>query len=234
MVRILVIDDEPDVVGLIGLAFQFNRPDYVIAEAYNGVEALNRLAAELYDLIILDVSMPEIDGFEVTRRLRETSDMPVILLTAKGMEQDKVRGLELGADDYVTKPFSHKELIARVDAVLRRAARPLDTPAAADILRYREMEIDLTQHQVSMRGEVVKLTPTEYRLLYQLINNRGRIMPQETLLAKVWGMDYREESHYLKVYVRRLREKLEVDPARPEYLITVRGVGYTFPADTAA
>lgn len=234
MVRILVTDDEPDVVGLIALAFQFNRPDYVLTEAYNGKEALQRLSEQTYNLIILDVSMPEMDGFEVTRRLRETSDVPVILLTAKGMEQDKVRGLELGADDYITKPFGHKELIARVDAVLRRAARPLETPTAVDILRHKDMEVDLTQHQVTMRGEVVKLTPTEYRLLYHLINNRGRIMPQETLLVKVWGADYREESHYLKVYVRRLREKLEVDPARPEYLITVRGVGYTFPADTAA
>ncbi len=234
MVRILVTDDEPDVVGLIGLAFQFNRPDYVLTEAYNGKEALQRLSEQTYNLIILDVSMPEMDGFEVTRRLRETSDVPVILLTAKGMEQDKVRGLELGADDYITKPFGHKELIARVDAVLRRAARPLETPTAVDILRHKDIEVDLTQHQVTMRGEVVKLTPTEYRLLYHLINNRGRIMPQETLLVKVWGADYREESHYLKVYVRRLREKLEVDPARPEYLITVRGVGYTFPADTAA
>lgn len=234
MVRILVTDDEPDVVGLIGLAFQFNRPDYVLTEAYNGKEALQRLAEQTYNLIILDVSMPEMDGFEVTRRVRETSDVPVILLTAKGLEQDKVRGLELGADDYITKPFGHKELIARVDAVLRRAARPLETPTAVDILRHKDMEVDLTQHQVTMRGEVVKLTPTEYRLLYHLINNRGRIMPQETLLVKVWGADYREESHYLKVYVRRLREKLEADPARPEYLITVRGVGYTFPANTAA
>jgi two-component system KDP operon response regulator KdpE len=234
MVRILVTDDEPDVVGLIGLAFQFNRPDYVLTEAYNGKEALQRLAEQTYNLIILDVSMPEMDGFEVTRRVRETSDVPVILLTAKGLEQDKVRGLELGADDYITKPFGHKELIARVDAVLRRAARPLETPTAVDILRHKDMEVDLTQHQVTMRGEVVRLTPTEYRLLYHLINNRGRIMPQETLLVKVWGADYREESHYLKVYVRRLREKLEADPARPEYLITVRGVGYTFPANTAA
>ncbi len=234
MVRILVTDDEPDVVGLIALAFQFNRPDYVLTEAYNGKEALQRLSEQTYNLIILDVSMPEMDGFEVTRRLRETSDVPVILLTAKGLEQDKVRGLELGADDYITKPFGHKELIARVDAVLRRAARPLETPTAVDILRHKDMEVDLTQHQVTMRGDVVKLTPTEYRLLYHLINNRGRIMPQETLLVKVWGADYREESHYLKVYVRRLREKLEADPARPEYLITVRGVGYTFPAGTAA
>lgn len=234
MVRILVTDDEPDVVGLIGLAFQFNRPDYVLTEAYNGKEALQRLSEQTYNLIILDVSMPEMDGFEVTRRVRETSDVPVILLTAKGLEQDKVRGLELGADDYITKPFGHKELIARVDAVLRRAARPLETPTAVDILRHKDMEVDLTQHQVTMRGEVVKLTPTEYRLLYHLINNRGRIMPQETLLVKVWGADYREESHYLKVYVRRLREKLEADPARPEYLITVRGVGYTFPANTTA
>lgn len=231
MVRILVADDEQDVVGIISLAFQYNRPDYVIHEAYDGLQALRRIEEEEpgYDLAILDVSMPEMDGFEVTRRLRETSTLPVILLTARGLEQDKVRGLELGADDYVTKPFSHKELIARVDAVLRRTAPGPAAPASADVLRQGDLSIDFSQHRVEVRGEVVSLTPTEYRLLYHLASNRGRVLPQDTLLAKVWGASYRGESHYLKVYVRRLREKLEADPAQPEYVLTVRGVGYTFP-----
>ncbi len=232
--RLLVTDDEPDVVGIISLAFQYNRPDYVIDEAYNGADALRKLRAEKYDLIVLDVSMPDIDGFEVTRRIRQESNLPVILLTAKGMEQDKVRGLELGADDYITKPFSHKELIARVDAVLRRAAPPADAPVTSDIARYKDLEIDFSQHKVRMRGTLLNLTPTEYRLLYHLVNNRGRVLPQDTLLAKVWGASYRGESHYIKVYIRRLREKLELDPAQPEYVLTVRGVGYMFPSTEAA
>ncbi|MDP9383574.1 MAG: response regulator transcription factor [Chloroflexota bacterium] len=232
-VRILVADDEPDVVGIITVAFQYNRPDYVIGQAYNGVEVLQQLRNETYDLLILDVSMPEMDGFEVTRRIRETSNMPIILLTAKGLEQDKVRGLELGADDYVTKPFSHKELIARVDAVLRRTSATTDAPVSSDVMRYKDLEIDFAQHQVRVQAEVISLTPTEYRLLYHLANNRGRVLPQETLLAKVWGAGYRGESHYLKVYIRRLREKIESDPAEPEYILTVRGVGYTFPGKEA-
>jgi two-component system KDP operon response regulator KdpE len=233
MVRILVTDDEPDVVAIIGVAFQYNRPGYIIAEAYNGIEALQKLKAEPYDLLILDIAMPEMDGFEVTRRVRESSNVPIILLTAKSLEQDKVRGLELGADDYVTKPFSHKELIARVDAVLRRTSPSAEAPVSADVMRYKDLEIDFAQHRVEVRGEVVGLTPTEYRLLYQLANNRGRVLPQDTLLAKVWGAGYKDESHYLKVYIRRLREKLEADPAQPEYVLTVRGVGYTFPGKEA-
>ena len=231
MVRILVADDEPDVVGIINLAFQYNRPDYILDEAYDGREALEAAQSGRYDLAILDVAMPGLDGFEVTRRIREGSSLPVILLTAKGMEQDKVRGLELGADDYVTKPFSHKELIARVDAVLRRASVQVARAGSAEVLRHKELEIDPVQHSVQVNGRKVELTPTEYRLLYHLASNRGRVMPQDTLLAKVWGVDYREESHYLKVYVRRLREKLEQDPANPEYVLTVRGVGYTFPRE---
>ena len=229
MVRILVADDEPDVVGIINLAFQYNRPDYILDEAYDGREALEAAQSGRYDLAILDVAMPGLDGFEVTRRIREGSSLPVILLTAKGMEQDKVKGLELGADDYVTKPFSHKELIARVDAVLRRASVQVARAGSAEVLRHKELEIDPVQHRVQVNGRKVELTPTEYRLLYHLASNRGRVMPQDTLLAKVWGVDYRDESHYLKVYVRRLREKLEQDPANPEYVLTVRGVGYTFP-----
>ncbi len=230
MVRILVVDDEPDVVGIICLSFQYNRPEYVLVQAYDGADALVKLSHDKYDLLLLDVSMPGVDGFEVTRRVREESNVPIILLTARGMEQDKVKGLELGADDYITKPFSHKELIARVDAVLRRTSAQA-APASSTLIRHDGLVIDLAQHRVTVDGELVDLTPTEYRLLYHLANNRGRVLPQETLLAKVWGADYRDELHYLKVYVRRLREKLEKDPAQPRYLLTVRGVGYTFPAE---
>ncbi len=233
MVRILVVDDEPDVVGIICLAFQYNRPEYVLVQAYDGADTLVKLSHDKYDLLLLDVSMPGVDGFEVTRRVREGSNVPIILLTARGMEQDKVKGLELGADDYITKPFSHKELIARVDAVLRRTAAQA-APASSTLIRHDGLVIDPAQHRVTVDGEPVDLTPTEYRLLYHLANNRGRVLPQETLLAKVWGADYRDELHYLKVYIRRLREKLEKDPAQPRYLLTVRGVGYTFPAEVRA
>ncbi len=232
MVRILVADDEPDVVGIIELAFRFNRPSYRVDDAYSGAEAMQMLRERGYDLLILDVSMPSPDGFEITRRLRERSNVPIILLTAKAMEADKVRGLELGADDYVTKPFSHKELIARADAVLRRASAQAGTTGLGRIV-HKELEIDPGAQEVRREGELVNLTPTEYRLLFQLASNRGRVMTHKTLLAHVWGVGYHDELHYLKVYVRRLREKLERDPAHPEHILTVRGVGYTFPREAS-
>lgn len=233
MAKLLVVDDEPDVSAIISMAFQYHRPEHDITEARSGREALRHVRESRYDLVILDVSMPEMDGLEVLRRIRETSDLPVILLTAKGMEQDKVRGLELGADDYVVKPFGHKELIARVEAVLRRVRTAVPSNHSHETIRHQNLEIDLSQHRVLLDGRPVELTPTEYRLLYHLAGNRGRIMPQNTLLAKVWGASYRDELHYLKVYVRRLREKLEADPAHPAHILTVRGVGYTFPEEEA-
>lgn len=231
MIRILVADDEPDVVGIVQLAFQFNRPNYVLDGAYSGTEVMERLKDHSYDLLLLDVSMPEPDGFEITRRMRQRSHVPIVLLTARAMEQDKVRGLELGADDYVTKPFSHKELIARVDAVLRRTSMHAGDTSAIKRISYRDLEIDPSSNRVTLGGEAVSLTPTEYRLLYQLASNRGRVMTHDMLLRKVWGEVYKTEPQYLKVYIRRLREKLERDPAQPEYVLTVRGVGYTFPAE---
>lgn len=231
MAKLLVVDDEPDVAAIINMAFQYHRPEHDISEAYSGREALECLRARRYDLVILDVSMPEMDGLEVLRRIRESSDLPVILLTAKGMEQDKVRGLELGADDYVVKPFGHKELIARVEAVLRRVGTAVPSANSQELVQHQNLTIDLSQHRVLIDGQPVELTPTEYRLLYHLAANRGRVMPQNTLLAKVWGASYRDELHYLKVYVRRLREKLEADPAHPSHILTVRGVGYTFPPE---
>jgi two-component system KDP operon response regulator KdpE len=182
------------------------------------------------DLVILDVAMPGKDGFAVLRELREKGDdVPVIVLTAKGLEQDRVRGLELGADDYVTKPFSHKELVARIDAVVRRY-RAATAHRRTNVFQHLDMRIDFAQRRVTVADREVQLTPTEYNLLYHLATNAGRLMPHETLLAKVWGHEYRDEVHYLKVYVGRLRTKLEPDPQKPRYILTVRGVGYQFPA----
>jgi two-component system KDP operon response regulator KdpE len=174
--------------------------------------------------------MPEIDGFTVLGALRGGgSIVPIIVLTARGAEQDRVRGLELGADDYVTKPFSQKELVARIDAVMRRYRAGTEMTRTSALTRG-DVRIDFMQRKVTLRGQHVPLTPTEYSLLFQLATNAGHVMTHHDLLKTVWGDDYREEVHYLKVYVGRLRAKLEADPAKPELIRTVRGVGYQFPA----
>lgn len=228
--KILVVDDERDVVSLIALAFNLYRPDYSVVEAYGGEEAIRKVAAEDPDLMILDVAMPALDGYEVCRRVREKSELPIIMLTAKTLEADKIKGLELGADDYVTKPFGHRELMARVDAVLRRS-RAAYSPPKPDRLECRDLVIDFLQRQVIVQGKPIKLTKTEYALLHHLARNAGRVLTQSTLLAKVWGYEYKEEVHYLKVFVRRLREKIEADPGNPRYILTERGVGYRFNVD---
>lgn len=228
--KVLIVDDEPDVAAVVAMGITYQRPGYVVTECHSGAEALARIPVDRPDLIILDLAMPQPDGFAVLRILREAdNDVPVIVLTAKGSEQDRVRGLELGADDYVTKPFSHKELVARIDAVLRRT-RAAAHPSRGNLLSVRDLRIDFAQRQVSVAGRDVALTPTEYNLLFHLATNAGRVMTHEQLLAKVWGDEYREEVHYLKVYVGRLRTKLERDPAHPEHIVTARGVGYRFPA----
>jgi two-component system KDP operon response regulator KdpE len=200
---------------------------YQVIEASNGLEAVNRVREDLPDLVLLDVMMPEMDGFEALRLIREASNAPVIMLTVKGDEQDKVRGLELGADDYVTKPFGPRELASRIKAVLRRS----EMPASADesVIKVDDrLQIDFNHRQVIVNGEPVKLRPTEYRLLYHLVNNAGWTMPHETLLAKVWGHEYRDETHYLRLYITYLRQKIEEDPSHPHYILTERGLGYRF------
>ncbi len=231
--KILVVDDEPDVASLIGMGIHFHRPDHQVIEVHNGDAALAAAEREQPDVIILDLAMPGKDGFAVLRELRDRGDdVPVIVLTAKALEGDRVKGLELGADDYVTKPFSQKELVARIDAVLRRQ-RAAMSHRRANVFQHHDLRIDFAQRKVSVGERVVSLTPTEYNLLYHLATNAGRLMPHETLLAKVWGHEYRDEVHYLKVYVGRLRGKLERDPQQPEYILTVRGVGYQFPTAEA-
>ena len=222
---ILVVDDEPRMRRFIRMNLDLE--GYRVIEADNGLEAMQRVREDLPDLVLLDVMMPEMDGFEALRLIRETSNVPIIMLTVKGDEEDRVRGLELGADDYVTKPFSPRELSSRIKAVLRRSEMP--TPAEESVIRVDErLQIDFNRRQVLVEGKEVKLRPTEYRLLYHLVNNAGWTLPHETLLAKVWGHEYRDETHYLRLYITYLRQKIEEDPANPKYILTERGLGYRF------
>ena len=223
--RILVVDDEPRMIHFIRLNLEHDGFDAV--EASSGTQALGQLRDRLPDLVLLDVMMPDLDGFETLRLLREFSTVPVIMLTAKGDEEDRVRGLEIGADDYVTKPFSPRELVSRVRAVLRRTESPAS--AAHEPVRVDDrLTIDFDRREVRVEGTLVRLRPTEYRLLYHLVQNAGWVVPHDQLLAKVWGYEYRDETHYLRLYINYLRQKLEKDPAHPEYILTERGVGYRF------
>jgi two-component system KDP operon response regulator KdpE len=222
---ILAVDDEPKMTRFIRMNLELE--GYRVSEAVNGMEALDKVREELPDLVLLDVMMPDLDGFETLAYIREISSVPVIMLTAKGEEEDKVRGLELGADDYVTKPFSPRELSSRIKALLRRAQMP--QPMEKTVVQIDErLALDFMRHRVWVDGEIVKLRPTEYRLLYHLVNNAGWVMSREVLLSKVWGPEYRDEVQYLRLYVNYLRQKLERDPAHPEYILTERGVGYRF------
>jgi len=225
-VKILIVDDEPDVVKVVRMSFQVQEPTWEVVAAYDGEEALAVFEKEQPDAVLLDVMMPEISGFDVLKELRLFSDVPVVMLTAKDDEIDKVMGLNLGADDYITKPFGHLELLARVKAVLRRAqgiALTHELPFSSG-----KIHVDFERRQVSVDGEPVSLTGTEYRLLYHLVRNAGQVLPHETLLARVWGREYTDEIDYLKVYISRLRNKLETDPRNPEYILTEYGVGYWF------
>jgi DNA-binding response OmpR family regulator len=223
--RILVVDDERRMVGFIRLNLE--QDGFEVIEAYNGTEALDRLRDSLPDLILLDVMMPDIDGFDVLRTVREVSQVPVIMLTAKGEEEDKVKGLELGADDYVTKPFSPRELVSRVKAVLRRGST-FEEGDEGVIEVDERLRIDFGRREVWVNDELVKLRPTEYRLLYHLMQNAGWVLTHDQILTKVWGYEYRDEPHYVRLYINYLRKKIEEDPANPVYILTERGVGYRF------
>jgi DNA-binding response OmpR family regulator len=223
--RILVVDDEPRMTHFIRLNLEHD--GFEVAEAPSGSQALELLRDRLPDLILLDVMMPDMDGFETLRLVREISTIPVIMLTAKGEEEDRVQGLELGADDYVTKPFSPRELVSRVRAVLRRVETP-GTPLHEVIQVDQRLKLDFDRREVWVDGSLVRLRPTEFKLLYHLVQNAGWIVPHDQLLAKVWGYEYRDETHYLRLYINYLRQKLEKDPADPQYILTERGVGYRF------
>lgn len=224
--RILVVDDEPRIIGFIRMNLELE--GHQVLEARSGIEALEAVRTVLPDIVLLDVMMPDLDGFETLRMLREFSNIPVIMLTAKGEENDRVYGLELGADDYITKPFGPRELSSRIKAVLRRAAMPSSSPDQAILKIDERLSVDFNRREVLVNGERVKLRPTEYRLLYHLIENAGWTVPHDQLLAKVWGYEYRDEAHYVRLYVNYLREKIEEDPANPKYILTERGVDYRF------
>jgi DNA-binding response OmpR family regulator len=223
--RILVVDDEERMVRFIRLNLEHD--GFRVTEAYRGAQAMDRLRSTLPDLVILDVMMPDIDGFEVLKLIREVSNVPVIMLTAKGEEDDRVRGLELGADDYITKPFSPRELVSRVRAVLRRTES--SSGATHGLINVDDrLKIDFDRHEVWVDGKLVNLRPTEYRLLYHLVQNAGWVITHDQILSNVWGYEYRDEPHYVRLYINYLRKKLEKDPANPQYILTERGTGYRF------
>ncbi|HNR01175.1 MAG TPA: response regulator transcription factor [Anaerolineaceae bacterium] len=222
---ILVVDDEERMARFIRLNLEHD--GFQVVEANRGMQAIQLQRDRMPDVVILDVMMPDIDGFEVLQLIRETSQVPVIMLTAKGEEDDRVRGLELGADDYITKPFSPREMVSRVKAVLRRTDQ--GSSAGDGMIEVDDhLRIDFGRREVWLDKELVKLRPTEYRLLYHLVQNAGWVMTYDQILAKVWGYEYRDEPHYVRLYVNYLRQKLEKDPANPVYILTERGVGYRF------
>ena len=222
---ILVVDDEPRIVEAVGMNLELE--GYQVSSASNGYEALQKLTEDLPDLVILDVMMPEIDGFETLRKIREVSTVPVIMLTVRGEEIDKVKGLDLGADDYITKPFNPKELVLRIRAVLRRVEMPSPVPKT-EIRVDDNLSIDFSRCKVIIKGKEVHLRPTEYRLLYHLVSNAGHVLTHETILRRVWGYEYRDEDHYLWLYITYLRKKIEDDPKHPKYILSERGIGYRF------
>jgi len=227
VVRILVVDDEPDVAEVIELTFSLQWPGSEVIAAADGESALKLFQARSPDVVVLDVGLPGLSGFEVCRRLRAISDVPILMLTVRGEEKERLKGLELGADDYIVKPFSPLELVARTRAVLRRSqAAPF--AASSRIIVDEELTLDLDNREAILRGEAIKLTPTECRILSQLVANAGHVVAQKTLLTEVWGWESDDDIPMLKVHIARLRQKLGDDAHNPRYIFTRRGLGYRF------
>ena len=222
---ILVVDDEPRYVRWISVNLRAS--GYRRRTAADGQSALESTARERPDLVLLDIGLPVLDGLEVCRRIREFSTVPIIMLTARAAEADKVAGLECGADDYLAKPFGPPELLARVRAALRRA-RYAEAPAGDPVFRHGDLTIDYARCEVRRDGRPVALTPTEYKLLVHLARRAGRVLVPEELLAAVWGPEYREETQHVRLYISRLRRKIEPDPERPSHVLTKPGIGYLF------
>ena len=221
--KILVVDDQPRVVRLVREVL--GTSGYQIIAASSGEAALETVVLESPDLVLLDILLPPgADGYEICQRIREFSSVPIIMLTAKAQESDMLRGFDVGADDYLTKPFSAKELVARVKAVLRRAHHPEEVKTVN--LECGDLEIDFARRAVRVQGELISLTRTEYLLLSQLAQNPNRVMLHQELLTAVWGPEYRDDIDYLRAYIRYLRRKLEADPSNPQYIVTAQGVGY--------
>ncbi len=226
--KVLIIDDEADIVRAVQLTIQLQEPNWQVVTANSGERGLLLADTESPDLILLDLAMPDMDGFQVLEQIRLFSDVPVIILTVQDDELEKVRGLELGADDYIVKPFGHLELMARIHSALRRAEGLAGQPERPYI--NGDLRIDFDRHQVTMGSEVVLMTNTEYHLLEILARNAGRLVSSETLLSRVWDRYAMENPDYLKVYIHRLRLKLKDDPTQPHYLHTERGAGYSLEA----
>ena len=220
---ILVIEDEPHMRRFLGAALRGR--GYQVVEASTGREGLMQAAGRNPEVVLLDLGLPDTDGLDVTRELRRTTSTPIIVISARGLEQDKVAALDLGADDYLTKPFSEQELLARVRVALRHAARVAGGVPAA-VFRSGDLRVDLEKRQVHRDDREIHLTPTEYRLLAALVKEAGRVVTHRRLLIEVWGANYQEQTHYLRVYMTQLRHKLEFDPTRPRLLTTEPGVGY--------
>jgi two-component system KDP operon response regulator KdpE len=223
--KLLIVEDDADLVKALELYFE--RAGYAVVTAGNGLEGLQVLYNERPDMVILDIAMPKIDGWEVCRRIRELSQVPIVILTARVQEEERVKGLKLGADDYVVKPFSLKELEARLEAILRRAdaARP---PKDGVIFANQELVIDADRLVVTRDGKHVDLTPTELRLLLLLAENVGRVLTHRQILEKIWGAEYADDVDYVKLFVYRLRRKIETDAESPRYILSERGLGYRF------
>lgn len=228
--KTLVVDDAAEVIEAVTVSFTLQWRETEVIGADNGEAALDLVEQEHPNVVLLDIAMPGMNGFEVLREIRAFSDVPIIMLTAKDAVLDKVKGLEFGADDYVTKPFDHLELLARVKALLRRLDMPQPTSRAPSF-HSGDLTVDFATREMRLRGKVVPLIATEYKLLYNLVRNAGHVLRHETLLAKVWGREYVNEVDYLRVYIRRLRRKLEPDPERPQHILTERGLGYRFHAE---
>jgi DNA-binding response OmpR family regulator len=222
---VLVVDDEPRIIRFVRINLEME--NFRVVEASNGLEGVDQVREKMPDAVLLDVMMPEMDGFETLRMIREISSVPVIMLTVRNSEEDKVQGLDLGADDYITLPFSPRELVSRLRAVLRRVQVP--APANTLVLEIDDnLSLDLNTGEVLVGGERIKLRPTEFRLLRHLIENAGWTVPYSTLLSKVWGYEYKDTISYLRLYINYLRKKIEPDLSNPRYIFTERGIGYRF------
>ena len=223
--RILLVEDEPSLVETVRYALE--REGFGVIVARDGQEALDRFAMEPPDMVILDLMLPVVSGLDVCRRIRDTSTVPIVIVTAKDAEADKVAGLELGADDYVTKPFSVRELVSRVRANLRRSQMTVPD-AAGEVLTGGPIRLDAARHEVTVRGDPVAFPPKEFELLESFLRSPGRLLTRERLIQRIWGGDYVGDTKTLDVHVKRLRQKIERDPHEPEHLLTVRGLGYKF------
>ena len=228
--RVLIVDDEDSLLRFMKRNLEVR--NFTVHSASNGLEALAIFEKESIDLIILDVMMPRMDGLETLSRIREYSKVPIVVLSALGEEQDKVKALNLGADDYLTKPFGVDELLARVHAVIRRSSWVEFANAQGQVVQG-DLVADLDRHEIQVRGEVVDFTPTEFNLLVFFMRNTNRLLTHERILKAVWGPEYGQEAEYLRVYIGRLRQKIEVDPINPRYLRTERGVGYIYDGGTS-